>query len=145
MPGSSPLSGREASARPDWRSPSPTGCGTVFPDGIAFVDLSPLAAPDLVVPTIAAALGVRDVARQPLLETVGGFLATKRLLLIVDNCERVLAAARDITALLAASPGLTVLATSREPFHIQGERQFPLPPLPLPDPDRRCAVDDLAA
>jgi predicted ATPase/transcriptional regulator with XRE-family HTH domain len=120
------------------------GTRDVFPDGVVFVDLSPLTAPDLVVPTIATALGVRDVARQPLLETVGSILATKRLLLILDNCERVLAAAPAITTLLAASPGLTVFATSREPFHIRGEREFPLPPLPLPDPDRRSAIDELA-
>ena len=69
-----------------------------FPDGVVFVDLSPLTDPDLVVPTIAAALGVREVAGQPLLETLSTFLASKRLLLVLDNCEQVLAAAPDIVS-----------------------------------------------
>jgi predicted ATPase/DNA-binding XRE family transcriptional regulator len=119
------------------------GLRDAFLDGIAFADLSALTEPRLVVPTIAIALGVRNVAHQPLRETVAGFLSTKQLLLVLDNCERVLAAGRDVTSLLAASPGLTVLATSREPFHIQGERQFALPPLQLPDPDRQSAVDEV--
>ena len=68
--------------------------------------------------------------------TLSAFLAPKRLLLVLDNCEQVLAAAPDVATLLAASPGLTVLATSREPLHVRGEREFPLPPLPLPAADR---------
>ena len=115
-----------------------------FPDGVVFVDLSPLTDPDLVVPTIAAALGVREVTGQPLLETLSTFLAPKRLLLVLDNCERVLAAAADIVTLLAASPGLTVLATSREPLRVRGEREFPLLPLPLPAADRLPAIAELA-
>ena len=107
--------------------------GDDFPRRGVFVDLSPLTDPDLVVPTIAAVLGVREVTGQPLLQTLSTFLAPKRLLLVLDNCERVLAAAADIVTLLAASPGLSVLATSREPLHVRGEREFPLlPPLPLP-------------
>ena len=115
-----------------------------FPDGIAFVDLSPLTEPEAVVPTIAAALRVRDVARQPLLVTVADFLAAKRILLILDNCERVLAAAPDITALLASVPGLTLFATSREALHVRGEYEFPLLPLPLADPDHRSPIEELA-
>jgi predicted ATPase/transcriptional regulator with XRE-family HTH domain len=104
----------------------------VFPDGVVFVDLSPLTDPALVVPAIATKLGVREVAGQHLLQTLGEVLAASRLLLILDNCERVLAVAPEITALLAASPGLTVLATSREPLHVRGEREFQVLPLPLP-------------
>jgi predicted ATPase/DNA-binding XRE family transcriptional regulator len=115
-----------------------------FADGVSFVDLSPLTDPGLVVPTIAAALGVREVTGQPLLQTLSAFLAPKRLLLLLDNCERVLAAAADIVTLLAASPGLSVLATSREPLRVRGEREFPLLPLPLPAPDRLPAIAELA-
>src|SRR5215207_4988371 len=115
-----------------------------FPDGVVFVDLSPLTDPDLVVPTIAAALGVREVIGQPLLETLSTFLASKWLLLVLDNCERVLGAATDIVTLLAASPGLSVLATSREPLHVRGERVFPLLPLPLPAAEHVPVVEDLA-
>jgi predicted ATPase/DNA-binding XRE family transcriptional regulator len=102
-----------------------------FADGVFFVDLSPLTDPGLVVPSVAAVLGVREAAGQPLIETLGAFLAAKRLLLVLDNCERVLAAAADIAALLSAGPRVTVLATSREPFRVRGEREFPV--LPLPD------------
>jgi len=104
----------------------------LFPDGAVFVDLSSLTDPALVVPTIATTLGVREVVGQTLLETLGEVLAASRLLLLLDNCERVLAVAPEITTLLAASPGLTVLATSREPLHVRGEREFPVPPLLLP-------------
>ncbi|MFN8665066.1 MAG: helix-turn-helix domain-containing protein [Thermomicrobiales bacterium] len=103
-----------------------------FPDGVTFVDLSPLSGPDLVIPAIAAALGAREVADQPALVTLSTHLATRRLLLVLDNCERVLAAAADIVTLLAACPGISVLATSREPLRVRGEREFPLLPLPLP-------------
>jgi predicted ATPase/transcriptional regulator with XRE-family HTH domain len=106
--------------------------GDAFPDGVVFVDLSPLTDPTLVVPTIATSLGVREVVDQSLSETLSSFLTSKQLLLVLDNCERILAAAPDITTLLAACPGLSVLATSREPLHVRGEREFPVPPLPLP-------------
>ena len=107
------------------------GMGDVFPDGVVFVDLSPLTDPTLVVPTLAA-LGVREAAGQRLLDSLAGSLSPRRLLLVLDNCERVLGVAPEITALLAASPGLAVLATSREPLHVRGEREFPVLPLPLP-------------
>jgi predicted ATPase/DNA-binding XRE family transcriptional regulator len=114
-----------------------------FPDGVVFVDFSPLIDPALVIPTIATTLGVREVIGQGLVETLGQFLAAKRLLLLLDNCERVLAAAPELTALLAACPNLTVLATSRQPFHVRGEREFPLLPLPLPAVDRLPELGDL--
>jgi predicted ATPase/DNA-binding XRE family transcriptional regulator len=112
------------------------GIAAEFPDGVCFVDLAPVADAELVLPTIAASLGVREIAGEPLLTALSTFLATRRLLLLLDNCERVLAAASRIATLLAGSPGLTVLATSREPFHIRGEREFPVPPLPLSRRDR---------
>jgi predicted ATPase/DNA-binding XRE family transcriptional regulator len=115
-----------------------------FPDGVVFVDLSPLTDPELVGPVMAAALGVRESAGQYLSETLATFLASKQLLIILDNCERVLAAAFDVTALLAASAGLTVLTTSREPFHVRGEREFPVSPLPLPAADQLPPIDELA-
>ena len=115
-----------------------------FPDGIFFVDLSPLTDPDLVVPTIAAVLGVREVAGQRLIDTLSTFLAPKRVLLLLDNCERVLPATPDIITLVATSPLITILATSREPFRVRGEREFPVPPLPVPTGARLPAVPALA-
>jgi predicted ATPase/DNA-binding XRE family transcriptional regulator len=115
-----------------------------FPDGVYFVDLSPLTDPDLVIPSIAAVLEVREVTGQPLIKTLSTFLAPKRLLLVLDNCERVLAAATDIVTLLTVSPDLTVLATSREPLRVRGEREFPLLPLQLPASHRLPAIEELA-
>ncbi|HEU5430050.1 MAG TPA: AAA family ATPase, partial [Thermomicrobiales bacterium] len=113
-------------------------------DDVVFVDLSLLNDPALVIPTVAAALGVRDSAAQLLRESLSRFLASKHLLLLLDSCEQVLAAAPEIAALLAASPSLTILATSREPLHVRGERELPLLPLPLPAADQSLSAADLA-
>jgi predicted ATPase/DNA-binding XRE family transcriptional regulator len=112
------------------------GLHDAFPDGVVFVDLSPLADPDLVAPTIAAVLGTPEITGQQIIQTIVAFLAPKRLLLILDNCERVLGAAPDLIAMLAAGSGVTILATSREPFHLQGECEFPVLPLLLPDAEQ---------
>jgi predicted ATPase/class 3 adenylate cyclase len=114
-----------------------------YPDGVFFVDLSALTDPALVVPTIAATLGVREVLGQPLLQTLSSFLIDKRLLLLLDNCERVLAAAPEVGALLAANPTVSILATSRAALHIRGEREFPLLPLLLPAADRLPPLEAL--
>jgi predicted ATPase/DNA-binding XRE family transcriptional regulator len=115
-----------------------------FPDGTVFVDLAPVTDPDLVLSAVTTALGVREIPGRGLTETLSTFLARKRLLLVLDNCERALAAAPEIIMLLAASPGLTVFATSREPFHVRGEHEFPVPPLPLPVSDPLPAFAELA-
>ena len=113
-----------------------------YPDGVNFVDLSPLTNPDQVVPAIALTLGVHEVAGQSLRQSLAGFLAAKRVLLVLDSCEQVLAAAPGIAALLAGSPDVAILATSREPLHVRGERVFPLSPLPLPA-DQLPPLEDL--
>jgi predicted ATPase/transcriptional regulator with XRE-family HTH domain len=120
------------------------GMTETFPDGVVFFDLSALTDPALVLPTVAGTLGVRENAGQPLIRTLSTFFATKTLLLVLDNCERVLAAAQEITTLLGASPGLKVFATSRQPFRVRGEREFPLAPLPLPQTDHRGAFNEVA-
>jgi predicted ATPase/DNA-binding XRE family transcriptional regulator len=111
-----------------------------FPEGIVFVDLTPLTDPDLVLPTVATTLGVRESAGRQLIETLSTFLGPKRLLLVLDNCERVLPAAPALTRLLGASPGLAFVATSREPFHVRGEHEFPVLPLLLPVADQLPAL-----
>jgi predicted ATPase/DNA-binding XRE family transcriptional regulator len=120
------------------------GMADAYPDGVVFVDLSPLTDPNLVMPTIAAEFGVRESTNHPLRETLSRFLASKQVLLVLDNCERVLAATPELTALLAASPGLTVLATSREPLHVRGEQVYPLSPLPVAASDQVPIVEELA-
>jgi predicted ATPase/transcriptional regulator with XRE-family HTH domain len=115
---------------------------TLFPDGAWFVDLSPLDDADLVLPTIAAAIGMPDV-RGGLESRLIGYFASKRVLLVLDNVERVVAAAPSVAALLAHAPGLRVLATSRTPLHVQGEQEYPVAPLPVPDTTALSTLEQL--
>ncbi|HZN70620.1 MAG TPA: AAA family ATPase, partial [Micromonosporaceae bacterium] len=109
------------------------GAGPGFADGVVFVPLAPLRDPELVVPAIAHALGVREIGGRPVLDSLQAALRERRLLLVLDNCEHLLAAAPVVGDLLTACPGLTVLATSRAPLHVYGEHEYPVPPLALPD------------
>ena len=105
-----------------------------FPDGVWFVEFATIDDPTLVVETVAAALDLRQEADRPLVSTLTAFLRSRHLLLILDNCEHVVAAcARLAEALLRAAPHLRILASSREPLGIAGETAWPLPPLSLPD------------
>jgi predicted ATPase/transcriptional regulator with XRE-family HTH domain len=115
-----------------------------YPDGVGFVDLSPLTDPALVLPAIATAIGARETAEVLLREALSQYLRERRLLLVLDNCEQVLATASDIAILLADCQDLVILATSRVPLHIRAEREFPLSPLPLPPSDRLPAIAELA-
>jgi non-specific serine/threonine protein kinase len=103
-----------------------------LPDGVWFIDLTPLADPALVVPTIAHVVGVREVAGTDLQETLTAFLRDRVSLLLLDNFEHLLPAAPDVEALLAVCPGLTILATSREPLHLRREQVIEVSPLPVP-------------
>jgi predicted ATPase/DNA-binding XRE family transcriptional regulator len=114
-----------------------------FADGVAFIDLTPLRDATQVVPTIATALGVRERLGQSLADTLASVLESRQMLLLLDNCEQVLDAAPGIAALLATCPQLSVLATSRAPFQIRGEREFPLLPLALPANDRPASPEEL--
>ena len=96
-----------------------------FRDGVFWVPLAALAKPELVEPEIAQALGARD--------SLAGFMQGKELLLLLDNFEHVLEAATTVGALLANAGGLRVLATSRSPLRLSGEREYPLDPLPPVD------------
>jgi predicted ATPase len=110
------------------------GLGDLFPDGVYLVPLASLGGPELVLPAVARALDVRAAGSRPLEAALAAALGAGRILLVLDNCEHVLAAAPDVAALLAACPGLAVLATSRAPLRLSGEQELPLPALPLPDP-----------
>lgn len=112
-----------------------------FVDGVAFVDLAPLADPTLVLATVAQAVGLRDLEHRDLTESLGTFLGGKRVLLVLDNFEHLLEAATEVADLLSGLPALKVLATSREPLRLRGEREFPVPPLALPDPRRSDDFD----
>jgi predicted ATPase/DNA-binding CsgD family transcriptional regulator len=101
-----------------------------FPDGTWFVELGDLRQPDLVVSRVASAIGVSEEPGRPLLDTLADALRSRRLLLALDNCEHLIeACARLCQRLLASSPGLRLLATSREPLRVAGERVWQVPPL----------------
>ena len=98
-------------------------------DGAVFVDLAPLSDPELLVPTIADALGVADDT--PLAQE----LHDRSLLLVLDNLEQLLDGVAAIGTLLAAAPRLRVLATSRAPLQLYGEHEYRVSPLDLPPAD----------
>jgi predicted ATPase/DNA-binding XRE family transcriptional regulator len=103
-----------------------------YPDGAAFASLATLTDPDLVPPTLAAALGVRIVGRPRVEDALGAFLAERETLVVLDNLEQVLPAAPFVARLLGECPGLTVLATSREPLRLRGEQEVEIGPLAIP-------------
>jgi predicted ATPase len=100
-----------------------------FADGVFFVDLAPISDPELVVTTIAQALGETASSERPA-DQLKAALRHQRLLLL-DNYEQVLTAAALVAELLAAAAGLKVLVTSRAALHLRGEKEFPVPPLAL--------------
>jgi predicted ATPase/DNA-binding XRE family transcriptional regulator len=110
-----------------------TGGEPTCEHGVALVELAPIIDPALVPGAIARVLGVQSPDGRPPLEGVQAHLRDRHVLLVLDNVEQVLPAASTIAALLAASPGLTVLATSREPLRIRGEHEYQVRPLALPD------------
>jgi predicted ATPase/transcriptional regulator with XRE-family HTH domain len=104
----------------------------LFPDGAVFVPLAPLGGPDLVLPTVAQSLGLREMGASSPREALHAFLREKLFLLALDNFEHVLGAAAEVAALIEACGGLTVLATSRAPLRVRGEQEYPVGPLALP-------------
>ncbi len=103
-----------------------------FPDGVFFVPLAPLTDPALVLPAIAAALGLREEGGQPLADRLREVVAARTILLVLDNVEHLAEAAPAVGHLLGWAPRLKVLATSRAPLHLRAEHEYPVPTLSLP-------------
>jgi len=115
-----------------------------FEDGVWMVELAPLADPSLVPQAVASTLGVREQPGRPLLETLSGYLSSKKVLLVLDNCEHLIEACAELAeSLLRSCPELRVLATSREALGITGEVAWPVSPLSLPDLRRLPDVEGL--
>ncbi|MBG6237884.1 putative ATPase [Mycetocola sp. CAN_C7] len=106
-----------------------------YPDGIRFVDCSPVHDPQLLPNTLAQALGVRDIGDGLVLDKLSMALHGRSMLLLLDNFEQILDAAPTLSRLLAASPGLTIVVTSRNLLRISVEHSFPVGPLELPAGD----------
>ncbi len=105
-----------------------------FTDGVFFVDLAPLSNPDLVVPTIAQTLGIREVGGVAYLQRLKEELRQKQMLLLLDNFEQLLDAALDVVELCSTCPRLKILVTSRQALHVRVEQECIVLPLNLPDP-----------
>jgi predicted ATPase/DNA-binding CsgD family transcriptional regulator len=106
-----------------------------YPDGVWLVELAKLREPSLVNHAVVDALELRNQSAREPAAVLAEYLADKRLLLLVDNCEHVLGGCRRLAAaLLAHAPGVAILATSRESLGVSGERIFAVPPLSVPPP-----------
>jgi predicted ATPase/class 3 adenylate cyclase len=104
-----------------------------FASGVFFVPLAPISDPRLVIPAVAQALAVREVAGETFEDTLASYLENKQMLLVLDNLERVIQAAGDVTGLLRRCPKLTVLVTSRERLRVMSEQVYAVLPLRLPE------------
>lgn len=115
-----------------------------FADGVFFVGLAAISAPELALPTIAQALGVEEGNSQSTLECLVETLRDRQILLVLDNFEQLLPAAPLLAELLAAAPQLKLLVTSRAVLRLAAEHEFPVAPLALPNLRQLPAPDVLA-
>ena len=107
---------------------------SAYEHGVWFIDLAPLSDPRLVPSTVGTVLGLEVHAEDPLPSLVDS-LRDKRMLLILDNCEHLIEAAVGLAAaIFRGVPGISLLATSREPLGVEGEREYRLRPLDIPSP-----------
>src|SRR6266513_2505344 len=113
-----------------------------FADGVFVAELGPLSSAELVPATVASALGLTHIVGTVSHEAVAAAVGTKKLLLVIDNCEHVIEAAAGMAeALLRTSPGASLLATSREPLRVSGEYVYRVPSLDLPAEDTQDMED----
>ena len=113
-----------------------------FPDGVWLVELAALSNPGLVPKAVASALGVSEQPARSLTETLRDALRRKSVLVVLDNCEHLVAACAHLAdAVLRACPNLRILATSREALGVTGETVWRVPSLPVPDPQQLPPLD----
>jgi predicted ATPase len=116
-----------------------------FPGGTAFVPLASVSDPRLVLPAVARAVGADLAGTASPVQALAERFSDEQWLLLLDNLEQVSAAAGDLAELLLRSPGLTLLATSRTALLLRAEREYPVPPLPLPADPATASPVEIAA
>jgi len=116
-----------------------------FDHGVWFIELAPLADPDLIPQTILSAIGISEQPNKTPLEILKEYLHEKKSLIVLDNCEHLIeASAKVANALLNAAPNLKVLASSREALGVKGELSYPVPSLSLPDVKHLPTIEQLS-
>ncbi len=114
-----------------------------YRDGVWLVELGSISDPSLVPTSVAHVLGLQEKSGTPVTQTLCRFLEARQLLLILDNCEHLLDACADLAgAVLHGAVAPTIIATSREPLHVDGEQVYALPTLSLADPS--ASAEDIA-
>lgn len=118
-----------------------------FPDGMCFVELAPVGTPEVTAIASAVASALRLAARPATaLDTVAAYVAERRMLLVLDNCEHLSeAVAAMVEVLLGAAPALVVLTTSREPLDVDGEQIVRIGPWPPPSPELASVIENPGA
>ena len=109
-----------------------------FPGGVVFVELAAVRDPELMLPTIAAVLGIGATEASSAVKAVSDRLGPEETLLVLDNFEQIPTAAVAVSELITANPTLRIAVTSRMPLHVAGEQEYPVPPLGLVDPELRA-------
>ena len=117
-----------------------------FPAGVCWVELAQIEDPGIVAATVASKLGVPDTPGQDATDAVAEYLADHQVLVVLDNCEHLAGATAVLTEnLLSACPALTVMATSRETLGVEGELNWQVPPLSLPEAGSALSASALAS
>jgi predicted ATPase/class 3 adenylate cyclase len=114
-----------------------------FGDGVWFVALDAVRDPQLLIPTIAQTLGVVEQPGRATAAVLAERLSGDKALLVLDNVEQIVDAAPDIASLLQTTSSLTIIASSREPLSIEGERLYPVPPLAIPAESGHLTASDV--
>jgi predicted ATPase/class 3 adenylate cyclase len=116
-----------------------------FDHGIWFIELAPLADPELIPQTILSAIGISEQPGKETIVLLKEYLHEKKTLIVLDNCEHLIeASAKVANTLLNAAPELKILASSREALGVKGELSYPVPSLSLPDPKHLPAIEQLS-
>ena len=116
---------------------------SVFVDGVFFVALAAVSDAGLVLPAIAQTLGIKGVPVSDIGDALAEYLGSRQVLLVLDNFEQVLAAAKDLSALLSMTPNIKLLVVSRAKLHLSGEYEFVVQPLQLPNLQSSVSFDVL--